>query len=370
MALSIIPTHSSPPPPALFSVPAQNGENPGQPLAEHECARLEGLLFPEHGYRYLYQIKTPHVTKTILDFPFDLKLFFKELEDQLAARNLSIRSVCIAKEAAQVILLAPEDVPSRLDLDVHVEARGPRGAVQEALLGALKKITYQASGTEPAEEFFRDNGFLRSDAAGEAAAFPLQWQGGERQLHVKILTGEDNGGASSADCFQIEAAALVLGRVGPPPTGSAVGYDYQRACELTRRGQFEVLPEKAAQIAGGAFDYIRLVTGKKRPLSLRAEAGLWTGFPKDPAAHLKRYLEEHYKNNDKGAIFFLLNLEDFIARAPHSEEKKGGARCACTGGSPPPPCSGPRKSRTVFSPGQSPSVPEISTRKRRGQVLL
>ncbi len=323
MALRISPTHSSLPPPPLFSAVAQNGESYGQPLAEGERVKLERLLCPDQGYRYLYQIKTPHVTKTILDFPFDLKLFFKEVEDQLAAQGLSIHSICVAKEAARSILFPQGGVFSRLDVDIHLEGRGEQKAVSEALLAALKTITYQASGTQPAEAFFKDNGFLRSDAAGEAAVFPLQWQGGERQLHVKILTGATNPCASSADCFQIESASLLIGRGGGPPALRASdGYDPERARDLTRSGQFEVLPEKAAQVEDGAFEYIRLVTGKKRPLSLMAEAALWAGFSKDPASSLMRYLGEYYKNNDRGAIFFLLNLEDFAARASGSEKKQ------------------------------------------------
>lgn len=317
MASRVSATFSSAPP-ASFSEPYQNGVHHGQPLSETEHAQLGALLFPREGYRYVYQKVTPYSTIKLLDFTFDLKLFLQELSGQLAEKGLRIQKVCLAKEAARSILVRNGRLPIALDLEIQLEKSGSPEDVDHALLASLQKITSLSSGKPAAYEFFRDNGLKRPYRGGGAFTIPLPPQ----ELNFKIFSRTANPCLFSTECFQIDATSLLLVRGAPPSASAAEGYDYHDALTLAMKGQFEILPERAAQLQHGIFDYVRLLTGRHQPMSLRAEAALWEGCVKEQlTGRLQLYLEEHYKNNARGALFFLLNFEDLIDRVARGEVK-------------------------------------------------
>ena len=195
------------------------------------------------------------------------------LSSQLAEKGLSIERVYVAKEAALSILTNKES--ASLVLEIQLERGGSQSDVDSAILSTLQKLAREASGKDAAYEFFRDHGLKRRYESGGAFTIPVQLAGGQRELNFKIINGSDSPCIFSVDCFQIEATSLLLGRGGPPSASAAPGYDYHRDRQLAMRGQFEIQPEGASKLQDGAFEYIRLVTGRNRPLSLRAEAALF-----------------------------------------------------------------------------------------------
>lgn len=348
-----------------FNIPIYLGGNRNQetspplqteiPLEGAELTRLHHFFKEGRPYLYDATLQTPFQKDPVsLQFPFSLLTFLKRTVGNLKTVGIEVKGVYLKGGAVHRILSDSSKPLADLDLVIELEDHNQWALGEQAIFDALGKdlpihhfedstgqnYTY-FSGETPLcttpRPFFKESKspvftlkgartnrvlITRDDSFFSLFTIPALHdaktsQPIDLQLHVR----SQNSCFNSNNALQINISPLLEHSQQPITIRAVGGFDVKLALELRKKGICSANLEQMKTIRKGFLGHCHNLTRGNCPQEIeQVENILREKFEQDyPKAEnfkkdLRDFLKNHYSQDPKGKIFFLLNCYSLISR--------------------------------------------------------